>query len=59
MLSLKKLVSLHRKIQTLEKRYKTDHRNIQSQTVEFNGEAISMLHYKNREEQHKVLENQP
>ena len=39
--------------QTLEKRYKIYYRNIQTQTEEFNGEAISMLHYKNREEQPK------
>ena len=49
-LSLKKLVNLSAKIQALEKLNKTDHRDIHIQTEELNGELISALHYKNREE---------
>ena len=54
-LSLKQLVNLSAKIQALEKPSKADHRDIQIQTEEFNGEPISALHYKNREEQPKVF----
>ena len=39
-LSLKKLFGLTAKIQVLEKLNKTDHRDIQIQTEEFNGETI-------------------
>ena len=58
-LSLKKLFGMTNKIQALEKLNKTDHRDIQIQTKEFNGEPISALHYKVREEQTKFLNNQP
>ena len=54
-LSLKKLVDMSAKIQTLEKLIKIDHRAIQIQTEEFNEEPISALHYKVREEQPKVF----
>ena len=47
MVSFKKLVNLSARIQALEKSNKTDHRDIQIQTEEFNGEPISALHYKN------------
>ena len=54
-LSFKKLVDMSAKIQALEKLIKTDHRDIQIQTEEFNGESISALHYKVREEQPNVF----
>ena len=54
-LSLKKFFGLTAKIQALEKHNKTDHRYIQIQSEEFNGEPISALHYKVREEQPKVF----
>ena len=54
-LSLKKLVNLSAKMQALETLNKTDHRDTQIQTEECNGEPISALYYKNREEQSKVF----
>ena len=45
----KKLLNLSAKIQDLEKLSKTDHRDTQIQTEEFNGEPVSVLHCKNRE----------
>ena len=54
-LSIKILINLSAKIQALEKPDKTDHRDTQIQTKEFNGELISALHYKNREDQPKVF----
>ena len=53
-LSLKKLFGLTAKIKCLEK-LKTDHRNIQIKTEEFNEEPISALHYKIRKEQPNVF----
>ena len=46
----KKLINKSAKIQALEKLNKADPRDIQIQTEGFNGEPISALHYKNREE---------
>ena len=46
---------MNAKIQVLEKHYKTDCVDIQIQTEEFNGECISALHYKVREEQLKIF----
>ena len=54
-LSLKKLVNLSAKIQSLEKPNKTDQRNTQFQTEELNGEPISVSRFKVREEQPKVV----
>ena len=54
-LSLKKLFDLTAKIQTLEKLNKTDHRDIQINPEEFNGEPISVLHSMVREEQTQVF----
>ena len=42
------------KIQVLQKLHKTDHKDIQTQTDEFNVEPISALHYEVRDKQPKV-----
>ena len=51
----KKLDNLRVKIQVLGKLNKANHRHVQIQTKEFDGEQISGLHYKNRVEQSKVF----
>ena len=43
------------KIRALKKLNKTDHKDIQTKTEEFNREPISALHYKIREDQPKVF----
>ena len=53
--SLKKLFNLSAKIQAWEKPNRTDHRDSQIQTEEFNGEPISVLHCKHRKEQLNVF----
>ena len=53
--SLKMLINLRAKIQALGRLNKTDHRDIQIQAEEFNGEPISALHYKDREEWPKAF----
>lgn len=58
-LPLKKLFNLSAKMQTLEKSNKTDDREIHTQTEELNGEPISVLHCKIREEQLRVSDDQP
>ena len=47
-LSLKMLINLSAKIQALEKLNKSDNRDTQIHTEEFNGEPISALHYKDK-----------
>ena len=47
------MIYLSAKVQALEKLNKTDHRDVQIQTEEFNREPISELYYKNRDEQSK------
>lgn len=54
-LSLKTLVNLSAKTQDTKKVNKTDHRDIQTQTEEYDGEPILALPYKGIEELPKVF----